>query len=360
MYPTLFKIGSLSFPSYFVFSLIGYLAGILLSIYIAKKKGVSVMAVFDYAVIVSIAALFGSKLGHLFLEATAHKTKSGVKVTGILDLLQRDPWHPIRFTEGGYVWYGGLILALIVSYFYLKKKKMPLMKYLDILTPGGMLGLGIGRIGCFLAGCCYGKQTDLFWGVVFTQSIPKNLRGLHLHPTQLLSAINAFALMFILLIILLKTKIKTGATFGILMIVYPITRFIIEYLRGDADRMVYLGGLASTSQILSLLLIPIGIFTIYKAYSGKTENQDANENEVALETNQDRESQDTENQDANENEVALETNQDRESQDTENQDANENEVVSETNQDRESQDIENQDANENEVVSERNQDTEKS
>ncbi len=264
MYPTLLQILDIKIPSYFVFSFLGYFCAVILATYLAKREGMRLVEIFDFGIIIIISALLGSKLGHCLFEATNHKTSDGKMVTGVVDLFSRDPWHLFRFSEGGYVWYGGLIVAVIVSMIYLKRKNLDKWPMLDLYAPMVMLGLAIGRIGCFLAGCCFGIPTQIPLGVIFPNS-PPDLQGVHLHPVQLYSSLNA-TLIFFFLLWFRKRQNYPGQTFALLLIIYPVTRFFLEFLRGDIQRGIHLNGLLSTSQVISLLLLPIGGICYYYLY----------------------------------------------------------------------------------------------
>ncbi len=138
---------------------------------------------------------------------------------------------------------------------------MPIWKWADLFSPPIALGLFFGRIGCFLAGCCYGKETSLPWGITFTN--PNSLAQLNipLHPTQLYEAAGGLAIFFILI---WKAKQKTfdGQIFWLFLFVYSVLRFFIEMVRGDPRGFVF-QNLLSTSQGIGALLAIVSIFMLF-------------------------------------------------------------------------------------------------
>jgi phosphatidylglycerol:prolipoprotein diacylglycerol transferase len=156
------------------------------------------------------------------------------------------------------VYYGGLILALAASAWYLHRTKLPSWKVADITAPGIALGQAIGRIGCLSAGCCYGKPTNLPWGITFTNEysaenvgVPLNVS---LHPTQIYESLATFLLFLYLTWRLWRTHFVGQIILEYLML-YAALRFVIEFFRGDEDRGFVLHGLLSTSQLISILTI---------------------------------------------------------------------------------------------------------
>lgn len=154
----------------------------------------------------------------------------------------------------GFVVYGGIIGGVAGAYLYCKKKGHDFLRYFDLIMPSIALAQGFGRIGCFLAGCCYGMETDLPVGVVFTHSeLAPN--GVKLLPTQLMSSAGDF-LIAIVLIILAK-KITEKGKIGILyVILYSVGRFTVEFFRNDARGSI---GALSTSQFISIFTFVAGV-----------------------------------------------------------------------------------------------------
>jgi phosphatidylglycerol:prolipoprotein diacylglycerol transferase len=158
------------------------------------------------------------------------------------------------------VFYGGLIAAVAVAFWYLRRHGMPLWSVTDAFAPGIALGHVIGRLGCFFAGCCYGKATDVPWAVTFSSTYAAQNVGtplnVALHPTQLYEAGAELVILGLLLLLERKGRPFAGRTFWSYMLMYGVTRFVIEIYRGDPRGMV---GDFSTSQFVSLLLVPVSI-----------------------------------------------------------------------------------------------------
>ncbi len=165
------------------------------------------------------------------------------------------------------MFYGGLILAVIVALWYIRRHKLPMWTTTDVFAPGIALGHVIGRFGCFLAGCCYGKETTVPWSVVFTDPFALANAGTplnqHLHPTQLYES-GAEALILIGLLVFEKRgRAFPGRTFWGYMLAYGISRFIIEFFRGDRGRGLYFGDAVSLSQIISIVLVPLSLLMLW-------------------------------------------------------------------------------------------------
>lgn len=229
----LFTIGKLTVHGYGLMIGIGILCCVFMAYYRAPKKGLSSDAIMDIAIYGIIAGFIGAKLLFLVVEFKA--------------FLQ----HPLQLLgSSGFVVYGGIIAGVIAAIIYCKKKGCPFMEYFDLAAPSIAMAQGFGRIGCFLAGCCYGKHTESFLGVVF----PENSMappGVKLLPTQLFSSAGNFLIMAILLLYSRKAK-KPGDVGILYMFLYGIGRFFIEFLRIDNR-----GGfwIFSTSQWISVGVI---------------------------------------------------------------------------------------------------------
>jgi len=162
------------------------------------------------------------------------------------------------------VFYGGLIVAVTVALVYIKRAGLPLWTTCDVFAPGIALGHVIGRFGCFFAGCCFGKQTNVPWAITFTDPFAQANVGtplnVPLHPTQLYEA-GAELLILIFLLTTEKWGRKfAGRTFWLYMLLYSVSRYIIEFYRGDERGSV---GPLSTSQFVSLILAPLAIGMLF-------------------------------------------------------------------------------------------------
>lgn len=160
---------------------------------------------------------------------------------------------------GGSVFYGGLIGGIVAAFIYIKKKKLPIDVFADIATIIIPLFHFFGRIGCFLVGCCYGVESHI--GFTYNHSIVESANHVNRFPIQLVEATYNLGLFFLLFYIYKKNKFK-GKLLGLYLILYPIARFIFEFFRGDEYRGFLFG--LSTSQIISILLLFVGIFILFR------------------------------------------------------------------------------------------------
>ncbi len=272
MYPVLFEVAGIKVLAYPVMMVLGYVLALLsIGLLIPPRSRTAVPSfnrgqAFDLFIVMLIASLLGAKFGHVLFEAPGHRTEDGYEITGVLELLWYDPWHWIRLDEGGYVWYGGMIGALATAVFYFRsRRQLNPWLYADAFTPAIMVGAAIGRLGCFMGGCCYGKATDLPWplGMEFrvlvqtSQEPPEwDYVMTTVHPTQLYDSTIA-ALLALFLLWRFRFRRFDGELIAILLMVYPIFRSLTESLRGDAERGYI--GIFSTSQLISIPIFLIGL-----------------------------------------------------------------------------------------------------
>jgi phosphatidylglycerol:prolipoprotein diacylglycerol transferase len=152
---------------------------------------------------------------------------------------------------------------------------MPPLRTVDAFSPGLAFGHVLGRFGCFSAGCCFGKPTNHFWGVTFTNSLANSVSGtplgVRIEPTQLIEAAAEF-FNFVLLMWLLKRRKFDGQVFATFMMLYGVERFFIEFLRDDPGRGEVFGGIMSGTQLISICLV-IGVGLIWWLRSGVPSKQ---------------------------------------------------------------------------------------
>lgn len=244
MRSVLFQIGPLKIYGYGVMIAVGILTAFWMSMYRAKKQGLDEDALFNMGIVGIIGGLVGAKLLYYITELPA---------------IAKDPSVLWRLSEG-FVVYGGLIGGFLTPLVYAGIKKYPFWRYLDIAVAGVAAAQGFGRIGCFLAGCCYGRQTDACWGVVFPEGglAPS---GVALIPTQLISGAGDFLIAAVLILAGRKLK-KEGEVSGLYLILYSAGRFAVEFLRDDPRGTV---GFLSTSQFIAVFTLILGIGIIYVA-----------------------------------------------------------------------------------------------
>ena len=245
MFPRLFELGPITVYTYGVLLAAAYLLGLKFAMVRAKQRGLDSARVLDLGIYIIISALVGAKL---LLLVTDFQT------------FRNEPRELLTLARSGGVFYGGLILAVAVALWYIRRVGLPLWTTCDVFAPGIALGHVVGRFGCLFAGCCYGRPTTKPWGITFTDPFAQanvgTPLGVPLHPTQLYEA-GAEAL---ILIVLLATERRgrpfAGRTFWLYMMLYAISRFIIEFYRGDDRGTVFM---FSTSQFISILLAPLAI-----------------------------------------------------------------------------------------------------
>ncbi len=243
MYPLLLELGVINHYTYGVLLAAAYIIGLQYATVRARARGLDANRVMDLGIYIIISALVGAKLLLIIVD---------------FDHFRQDPLTILR--SGG-VFYGGFILAVSVAFWFVRRHAMPLWTTCDAFAPGIVLGQAVGRIGCLMAGCCYGKPTELPWGITFTNTLAAANVGtpleVSLHPTQLYESGAALLILGILLFIERRGHGFAGRTFWSYLLLYPMARFIIEFYRGDPRGTVF--DIVSTSQFVSLLLIPTSI-----------------------------------------------------------------------------------------------------
>ncbi len=246
MCPILFRLGSLNIYAYGSLLAVGFIIGSIFAIRRGRQEGIAGERMVDFLFWVTLSSVVGARLLYGLVNFPYYR---------------KAPLHLLRLWEGGLVFYGGLLLAVIVSFAYLKKHRLPVWKMADLFVPAIALGLFFGRVGCFLAGCCYGQETSLPWGVTFTD--PNSLARLYvrLHPTQLYEAFGCLAL-FLFLIWKEKRKTFDGQLFSLFLLFYSTLRFLIEFLRDDPRGFLF-GGLLSTSQGIGIFLALTSLFMLF-------------------------------------------------------------------------------------------------
>ena len=245
MYPELFSIGPVTVYTYGVLLAASYLLGLQFAIARGRRWKLDTNRVLDLGIYIIIAALVGAKL---------------LLVITDFDQFRASPADLLSLARSGGVFYGGLITAVAVAFWYIHRHGMPFWTTCDAFAPGIALGHVTGRLGCFAAGCCYGKPTNVPWSVIFTDpraaaNVGTPL-GIPLHPTQLYESGAELLILVLLLATERRGRPFPGRTFWLYMILYAISRYIIEFYRGDPRGMVF--GV-STSQFISLLLAPLAI-----------------------------------------------------------------------------------------------------
>ena len=240
MYPILLKIGPLSLYSYGFFMALGVGLGLWFLYVQAKKRQLDVTKITDAAFYTVIVSLIGSK---------------SILLIGNFSYYVKFPKELFSLARSGGVFQGGLTFGVIFALWYFHKKRIPTWTVADLIAPALALGHGFGRIGCFLAGCCYGSACDLPWGATTHSEHAHELTGIPLgvplHPVQLLEAGLNF-LNFFVLFRFLKNKKYEGQIFCLYIINYSVIRFFTEFFRGDHEAKTYL--IHGSTPFLSLSL----------------------------------------------------------------------------------------------------------
>lgn len=247
MYPVFFRFGGLSVYAYGLFVGMGFLLGLYLARKEAGRAGLDPNRIVDLCFYVLIAAIIGSRLLYVFTRP---------------EIFMADPVEIFRIWNGGLVFYGGFIAAAIVAAIYLKHHALPLWKTADILAPALAAGHFMGRIGCFLAGCCYGRACDLPWAVTFSRPDSLAPQGIPLHPTQLYESLTNLALFGILWALRRHTRFE-GQLFWIYVLLYGAARSVIERFRGDFRGELFFGML-SPSQFVGIGAALVAVFMLIR------------------------------------------------------------------------------------------------
>ncbi len=217
MYPVLFHIGSFKLYTYGLFVALGFMTLIYVTRKYSDASSISSEMLSNVFFIIFVSALLGARLLYVIINFEAYRGN-------LSDIF--------KIWNGGFVFFGGFLSAVPAVAVYLKLKGLNVWEMSDILSPGMAFGHAVGRLGCFFAGCCYGKETDLPFAILFSN--PEALAPLNtnLHPTQLYEVFSNFVL-FIILIWLMGRKKINGTVFLIYIILYSLFRFVIEFFRGD-------------------------------------------------------------------------------------------------------------------------------
>jgi phosphatidylglycerol:prolipoprotein diacylglycerol transferase len=240
MYPEILHLSFLH--TYGVLVAITFLAGVWMCGRLAKTAGLNPESVTNLGIYSALAAMAGAKVMML-----------------IVDPESRSNLFSFATLQAGGVFYGGLIAALLVAWWYMRKTKLPVLATADVFAPAIALGHGIGRIGCFSAGCCWGARCDLPWAVTFRNPTAKALTGVPLnqplHPTQLYESIAEFAIFAILYRLFHKPHGK-GTIIALYLMLYGTVRFVVEFFRFHEQGNQW--GPFDTSQVISLCLVALG------------------------------------------------------------------------------------------------------
>ena len=263
MHPVLFTTDwfgdPVSIHSYGVLIALGALFGFLYGSYSAKQElGIENQTIQGLARIIIIAAFVGGKLLY-YLEDPA--------------FYFFPPSNMLHNFRTGFVFYGSLLFVIPSVIWYFRKYQLPVMPMLDIVAIAGVIIHGFGRMGCFFAGCCYGKETDGPIFIEFTNEAAIAPTHVHLHPTQLYS-VTLLVIIFVILIMFKRHKRFEGQLFFIYIMLYALGRGILEIFRGDIRRGFIIEDILSHSQFISLILIAVTGFFYVRFYRKSLSSDD--------------------------------------------------------------------------------------
>jgi phosphatidylglycerol:prolipoprotein diacylglycerol transferase len=240
-------LGPFTLHSYGLLLAVAFLTGLYVASRQAKKAGLDPNRVADLGVYVLIAGLLGAKLLLVFVDFRHYR---------------EHPEELLSIFQSGGVFYGGLLAAFPVAAWYVRRHNLPGWATADCLAPGVVIGQAIGRLGCFAAGCCFGKPTSVAWGVTFKDAYANRYVGtpldIALHPTQIYESLLTLLIFFVLLRVADRKRFHGQVTVSY-VVLYAIARFVVEFFRGDASRGTVLGGVLSTSQFIALLLLAAAV-----------------------------------------------------------------------------------------------------
>ncbi|MEO0010219.1 MAG: prolipoprotein diacylglyceryl transferase [candidate division WOR-3 bacterium] len=250
MLPVLIRIGNFQLYSYGVMLFISFVLGIMIVERRAKRFGVEPKRITDLALWVLLAVVLGSRLFYVAF----HWDEFRNDLVGIIRFWGNPPGL------SGLMFYGGFLGAFIAGLVFVWLNRLPLLKMLDAVAPALVLGEGFTRIGCFLNGCCFGKPTTCPLGMVFPAGSAAGAQfpNQTIHPTQLYSSLAGFVL-FGVALLLEQRKLKPGVLFGIILLLYSLFRFGIDFVRYYEDAANFWGNqaVALSLSLLGLVLIVV-------------------------------------------------------------------------------------------------------
>ena len=255
MFPRLLHLGNFGLPTYGLMAALGLIFGLMLIVKLGQEQGLDPDKLWNLGIIAILSGIFGAKILMVLVEFSYYRRHPG------------EIFSLSTFQAGG-VWSGGFVLALIMCVWYMRRNHMPVLRTCDAFAPGLALGHAFGRVGCFAAGCCYGRETHVAWAVTFRNPLANEIVGtplnVPLHPTQLYEMVVELA-NCLFLVWLIRRKKFEGEIIGTYMITYGIARYFIEFFRGDPGRGEFLGFMTGTQAIAILLVIAGGLLWMRRA-----------------------------------------------------------------------------------------------
>jgi phosphatidylglycerol:prolipoprotein diacylglycerol transferase len=309
--PVLFQfalplVGDVVFPAYFTLLAIGFACAAWITTREGPRLGMDRERVLDTNLWMVVWGVIGARVLHLIADGHFHEYINlctdprlvpavDAKVSWCATSAQcgyeylcdaathkcyppKDCFAMLEVWRGGLAYYGGFIGAVGFAWYYVRKHALGWWRTADLASPGIMLGLFFGRLGCFLNGCCYGKVTDSVFGVRFLRGGPAwraqldahriaaHDLPLAVHPTQLYESLACLLIFASLYFVIRPRRSAYGQVFAFMLILYGVARSVIEIWRDD-DRGVFFGGVLSTSQLISIPLVIAGVVLLSRRRS---------------------------------------------------------------------------------------------
>lgn len=244
MAPVLFHVMNMPIRSYGLMMAVAFLVGIWIARRRSPERGFDPNMVVDLSVFVILASVAGARAGYVLVR---------------WDHFAGDPMSVFRLWEGGLALYGGMLTGTAAGLLFFRNRGIDIWRGSDLLIPSIAIGVAVGRVGCFLNGCCFGEACDLPWGVVFGEgsAAGHQFPGIHVHPTQIYEALIALAVFFVILIVE-KRKPFDGFLLWLFVILLAVSRFIIDPLRyyEPVSFQIRSGSIALTNnQLVGILLV---------------------------------------------------------------------------------------------------------
>ncbi len=247
MDPVLLEIGNFSLRWYGVMAAAGFLTALYLFQLNRAKAELSGDQVINIMMLAMISGIVGARIFYVVQNWSFYR---------------HDPGAIIRIDQGGLVFYGGFILALILIVWYVRKVcKADVIRVLDVMSPALAAAHALGRLGCFFNGCCYGKPAEIFWAFAYAPGTEpyKRYGSLPLHPVQIYEAVLNIILAGILFYLVRKGK--RGVAMASYLAAYGVLRFVDEFFRGD--HMDFLQGF-TPAQVIGFAMMPLGVILLVK------------------------------------------------------------------------------------------------
>jgi len=266
MHPVIFRIPfvipyfgetSITINSYGVMVAMGFVVAIVWVYFESRRLGQNPARALDLVFYILIAAIVGSRIFHIAISERSH--------------FLENPLMIFQIWRGGLMFYGGLICSVAVSVWFIRRHRMPYLLTFDIFAPAIALGHAVGRIGCFLAGCCHGRvvHEHHWYTVVFPSNVDSFAPGgVPLYPTQLMESFGE-VLIFAMLFALRYFKKFNGQIIATYIMLYAILRYVNEFFRGDFERGFLIEPWLSSSQFISIIMLAIGTFMYIKLWPGR-------------------------------------------------------------------------------------------